>query len=755
MPRRPDRNRLERLRALFNRLTTGLLEVKAEAHLAAREWEAATLAFEELLAREDKPPWREGLRKTVLHHATSLLERGSLKASRREVSRLSPEDWATDAAVVRLNLSLAERDWPGLAGGWAQVRRLGTELPAELSFRIEGYVGAARLIGKVPPLDPEMHGRLALWVSAAERALDSYVRADFDAMNQALAEIPFRSGLRDLVLVLRAARPGAGSAPARKLVSMVPPGSPFAPLATWVAAARDRRGLVSLRKVARAGKAGRNAFAELVGVSADLTSRIADWSLRADDADDNVERLPALRDDLQAAGMASNPIDHFLRRELPFAKTEFETGLDRLEPMQDERWRLRALHAEETGDGVLAAQCWLRYAETVEGETVSLGLDKRFVLAQVFHHVAELALELERLDFDVRSFDLDPIDLLERSVGLDPTQRRVWQTLLQCSANSVERERHRRFADWAEQALSHHPDDVDLHRTALTHYLETGDLTLATRLAGDLWRLDPLDAKPGKEVLAAALHLYRSSEVAADCEAWASLAEAVEPLCFAEPLLVSLLRCRYLVSSDQGAELQRSLATCASEVRDSPIKTAFACVFLDALGLVDQASETGSIWLKMLASWHPSAAEVMRLLAWCRPYVIALRYVEPPAALHDLIQHTCEGLDIEDEDRIAVGKSLLALGWFRSAGMMASMVDTRPEAVLFLARALSEDGSMPLPESMLAALEDAAWHLASSGREALADEIEAFLDELGGAASPSAPSGSWNGSHTRDTEEAP
>ncbi len=201
----------------------------ADAALSASRYKEAIEHYKELLKRERRPDWVEGLAAAYAGRAAQLAEKGLLK----EALAL----WRTRADSCGAPVFEGPYvGWLLQAGEVDQALRLlggASGLPPETQAQLETQLAAAVLVAPDSALtglatdNPLMRHR-----ADAQAALAACARGDDGAMAEHLRAIPFRSPYRDLRALLKAlALHATDIEQAALALARVPTDGPFEPLA--------------------------------------------------------------------------------------------------------------------------------------------------------------------------------------------------------------------------------------------------------------------------------------------------------------------------------------------------------------------------------------------------------------------------------------------------------------------------------------------------------------------------------------------
>ncbi|HSH49218.1 MAG TPA: hypothetical protein VK991_11595 [Halomonas sp.] len=210
-------------------LSTAALEDSAVQALQRGRFREAIAHYKELLKREQRMAWREGLAQAYEGRAQALAEKEMLKEAlvmwenRQRLGDAAPLRAAHTALLLRLGHACEAAK---------MIDQAADSLPAGERATLRAQLASRYLIGEVEIAeglaaeDPVVvHG------ASAQAALTAYCAGDDPALEQALAAIPFRSPYRDWAQILKALqRLPEQPAQAAALLARVDDASPFAPL---------------------------------------------------------------------------------------------------------------------------------------------------------------------------------------------------------------------------------------------------------------------------------------------------------------------------------------------------------------------------------------------------------------------------------------------------------------------------------------------------------------------------------------------
>ncbi len=471
------------------------LATQAEAELVSLRYKEAIELYKELLKRERRPEWVDGLAAGYAGRAWALADKGMFK----------------EALVLWRNrhqlcgkplLEGPYLDWLVQAGEEGEVLRqladrgLPDALRAELETRFAGLVltAADDALPDLPVDSPLLRHR-----PAAREALAAYHRGDFSAMGERLQAIPFRSPFRDLKPVLKAlallqadgdGEDGVPSLPeganerfARQqtldeAINRLPVGGPFAPLAAVLRAAvlPEAGWLAALGPNGGLDEGGRQLLLDLKGCPEPLRPLLLDLAKlneysEAETLFDLLLRHRRALPEGVAAGLC--------RRLLPHAPKRLRQFTDAFGGLPEEaREHLFALTCEVGGGLIKAAPHWTRMAHILGGRPAD-----KLRAALILRHLASRQLG---------GLDKVALERLKQSLDLDPEDRESYLSVIGAlrSADDLQQARA-----WLDRALARFPKDAGVLLEALEVALAGKAFKKAVGLAKQVLELDPINPR--------------------------------------------------------------------------------------------------------------------------------------------------------------------------------------------------------------------------------------------------------------------
>lgn len=451
------------------------LPEQAEAALGLSRFKQAIDLYKELLKRERRPDWVEGLATAYAGRARDLAAKGLTK----EALAL----WRTRADVCGRPLFEGPYlDWLLKAGETDQALRLlakGANLPPETQAQLEFQLAAAALVApdsalaQLPEDSPLLRHR-----AAAQAALAACARGDDVEMAEQLQAIPFRSPYRDLRPVLKAlcaTDPAQAAAAAARL----PTSGPFEPLAA------------ALRVCALPGTGYVNALHGLSEEARALVLDLKGWpaerrSLAMELAKLGAAPPPAAFYDLLARcrhALPQGAAAQLCGRLLPHAPERLKlhmASFGALPPSEPER--VLALAAELKQNSERAEDYWLGVVETLEPDPA-----QHARAAEVLRHLAD---DLHRCPGGDGCEDV--LDWRARIVELDPDDRATQLKLIRGLRSSGDLKAGRARLD---AALARFPKDADVLTEAVETALGGCAFKKAAALAKRVLELDPINPR--------------------------------------------------------------------------------------------------------------------------------------------------------------------------------------------------------------------------------------------------------------------
>ncbi|MES3021949.1 MAG: hypothetical protein V4857_10245 [Pseudomonadota bacterium] len=474
---------------------SAILAADAAAALAGAHFKEATDLYKELVKRERRPEWVDGLAECYAGRANGLADKGMHRESL--VLWRNRHQFCGKPLIEGPYLR-----WLLLAGENGEVFRLlregaiqGHDL-ADLETGLAPSVLAAadKELSALPADSALLRHRPAILA-----ALDAYGRADFGAMAEQLQAVPFRSPYRDLKPMLKAlAQLHSDPAGAAEAVARLPADTPFVRMAAvlraavlpapyWLAAMHkldddSRHMLLDVKGCPAAQRPLLLELAKQAASAAPPPTALFDLLMR---------HRRALPDGVAAA---------LCRRLLPSASARLNQYISSFGKLSDaERQHVLALAGEYGGER-RSVQHWRRMAGMI-----SDGPKQKKRAALIWWHLADV--DYPEMDPDAR------LSYLKRSVALDPQSQPVQLALVKC----LRAEDDRADAGPAlKAALAQFPDDVALLREAVDMALEAKAFKKACGLAKRVLELDPINtevrALTGRALLSHARKLIKAGK---------------------------------------------------------------------------------------------------------------------------------------------------------------------------------------------------------------------------------------------------
>lgn len=473
-------------------LSSPALDDTAREALQRGRYRDAIAHFKELLKREQRAAWREGLAQAYEGRACALTEKGMLKEAlvmwenRRRLGDVAPVRLDHTTLLLRL----------GRVNEMVEMfNQTADTLPPDALMALRAQLAAYCLSGgtevmeRLAPEDPVVvHGE------AARMALAAYCRGDDLALEQALAAIPFRSPYRDGVHILKALqRLSEQPTQAAALLARVPAESAFAPLRQAAELA-----LVSEQELASrltdAGKATRRFALTLRGWSPERQALFEELNKLGEEPPPKalLRFLYRHRDRLGEDWVHQRGrrllIDDF-PQSLEWPR---DSGGRRLSPT--EQAQVGAWQAERYSDNPwYTLECWESLARLLEGSHPPRpGSDQALRIALVLRRVDQTA---DILAHATPSSEPDALDrtvahLVERSLDYDPDAPQAYLRLIAYYLGGKELKEARRLL---EPALVRWPENLQVLTAALDTAVAGGAFKKAAGFARRILAIDPIN----------------------------------------------------------------------------------------------------------------------------------------------------------------------------------------------------------------------------------------------------------------------
>jgi hypothetical protein len=488
-----SRRRAARVRSAPAKLPPEAAERKARQDLVEGRYREAVEGFKQLLKLETRRAWRTALADAYAGRARELAAKGMIKEALAiwdNRSNLGADiAFDPDQAALLLRMGRVSSMLPLLL---AQA----IELPPAQRDRLRSILAAAYLAGaeavaeQLPADDP-----MLLHAESARAALTAYCAGDDQALQTALAEIPFRSPYRDWVQILKALqRSAAEPEEAARLLARVPEGSAFFPLrrAAELALLPEAAFLPAIRT------AGTRSVRFACLLRGWPQARIALWEelsqLGAEPRPETLLRLMVRHRDALGS-------DWILRQRLRLLVEGYPASRKLLKaagapPLSaEERLLLAAWSAERGGDLWEEQDRWESYARHLMNGRSHAGQEseRNLRIALALRRCDRLGKVLSKAD---PSTDLDGIQSLiarqvEESLIWDPEDRDTYLRLIGYYRRGKQLKDVRRLL---KQARDRWPKDMQVLEADLDTTLETGAFKKASGLARQMLALDSINS---------------------------------------------------------------------------------------------------------------------------------------------------------------------------------------------------------------------------------------------------------------------
>jgi Flp pilus assembly protein TadD len=463
-------------------VATDTLSDQANAALAAGHFKQAVAAFKELIKRERRSEWVDGLDKAYAARAAELAEKNMF----REAAVI----WEQRADTCGTPLVVSDYiAWLLFTGREERAAHLFSEHAKQLETAsqttVREQLAALVLAGHddvltwLPSDDPVVQNH-----AAATAALRAYCADDGPALTAALKQIPFRSPYRRFGEILKALDLlGKEPEDAAQHLTRIPDTSAFAGLAHAARSALlpAREATEQLQELE---SNGRTMVAELRGWSRDQLGFFHDAGRKADTA--NAKALLDLlirHRSLFSADFARQAgfklLIHYPQGQRAFSKTF--GGLSSFDTT-----RLVALKAEWDRDLLDADRVWRKAFEELRNDSPS-EID-RLRAALILRHVADLHAKFE----PGAKFAAETLQDLKESLTLDPQDRKTWIRLI---TGYRERGDLKAARACLEDTLTRFPEDPEVLLAAVETAIAGNAFKKAARFAKSLLALDPINPK--------------------------------------------------------------------------------------------------------------------------------------------------------------------------------------------------------------------------------------------------------------------
>jgi len=474
-------------------LSSKALENAAQERLQQGRFREAIAHFKELLKREQREEWRQGLARAYEGRARDLAEKGMLKEAlvmwenrHRLGAAAAPTHLAHTALLLRMGrvqeaVAIFNQAADTLPAG--ELAALRTQLAA---FYLGGQ---AEVMQGLAPEDPVvLHGE------AAQAALAAYCRGDDEALEQALSTIPFRSPYRDGVHILKALqRLPEQPTQAATLLARVPAESAFAPLrqAAELALVPEQQ-LAS--RLADVGKATRRFALTLRGWSPERQALFEEARKLGEHPPPKAllhflyRHRDKLGDDWVHERARRLLIDD-APQSLAWPREAGGRSLSQAEKVQVGAWQAERQH----GDPWYTLKCWELLAQHLEAPHVPApGSDQALRIALVLRRVDQTE---DILAHATPSAEPDALDravaqYVERSLDYDPDAPQAYLRLIGYYLRGKELKAARRLL---EPALARWPENLQVLTAALDTAVAGGAFKKAAGFARRILTVDPIN----------------------------------------------------------------------------------------------------------------------------------------------------------------------------------------------------------------------------------------------------------------------
>jgi tetratricopeptide (TPR) repeat protein len=475
-----SRRKKHRKAAAAPPVTNGaVLPGDADAALGASRYKAAIEHYKELLKRERRAVWLEGLAAAYAGRAAQLAVKGLVK----EALAL----WRTRAEVCGTPVCEGPYvAWLLQAGEAEQALRLladAARQPPEVQAQLETGLAGVVLVAPDSALTAmAADSPLLRHRAAAQAALAAYARGDDVAMAEHQQAIPFRSPYRDLRALLKALTLQETDAEQSAVaLARVPLNGPFEPLAAALRACNlpGDEWVCALRNLDEEGRA---LVLDLKGCPEAQRALLLELAKHGDEP----AAAGALFDVLAChrRALPEGLAGELCRRLLPHAPERlraYTASFGSLSAADEER--ILALAAELKQRMEQAADHWLRLVGRLRPEPAE---HRR--AAQVLRHLANDLHHCEREGNPCN----DVLDWWGQSLELDPDDKPTHVRLIRALRNRSDLKQARARLD---AALARFPDDAEVLLEAVETALAGGAFKKVAGLAKRLLELDTINPR--------------------------------------------------------------------------------------------------------------------------------------------------------------------------------------------------------------------------------------------------------------------
>lgn len=453
-------------------MDSAALAVEADAALAALRYKEAIEFYKELVKRERRPAWVDGLASCYAGRAHDLAAKGMFK----EALVL----WRNRTQLCGKTLAESPYfSWLLQAGEQGEMFRLLADKTLPEATRTELETLLAATVLAMP--DNALSGLPADSALLRHRtfvlgALAAYHRGDFAALGEQLQAIPFRSPYRDLKPALKAlALLQTDAEAAQAAIARLPPGGPFERLAAMLRAAV---------------LPGDGWLAALRGLDEDSRQLVLDIKGCPDTLRPLLLELAKLGDTPAAVPL----LDTLLRYRRAVPEDKFTGLYHRLMPHLGRRLlknpdyaklpienmrHILALAGELLGRLEDAEADWIKMAELLDARP-----EHKLRAALIWRHLADLGSGRKG------RVDGAALEYLKKSLELDPDDRESYLTVIRVLRSDNDLTQARAYLD---KALPRFPKDAGVLLEAVEVALAGKAFKKAVGLAKQVLELDPIN----------------------------------------------------------------------------------------------------------------------------------------------------------------------------------------------------------------------------------------------------------------------
>lgn len=461
------------------RLSTEKLVQEAEAAVAAGRFKQAVPAYKELIKRERRAQWLEGLDAAYVERAGQLADKGMFREAsviwEQRAESCGKPLVGPDYLVSLLRSGREER---ALRLFVEEAERLAPSEQAAVREQLAALALSGRpgVLTSLAEDDPVVRNH-----AAAQQALRAYCAGDESGLAAALKRIPFRSPYRVFGQILKALDTlDEAPAEAARQLARIPKTSAFARLAQAAQVAVHPTGELA-EGLGERDSDTRALVAELRGWSRGQLGFVQD-ALKKGDSPNAKSLLDLLvrHRSLFSADFARRTGTSLLI-DYPQGVRMFSKALGGLSAFDVDR--LHALAAERDRNLFGAERHWREALSELEKKPDDE--DNRLRSALILRHLVDLGNPGATLDED-------SLPDLEESLELDPEDHASWIRLITGYRELGSLKDARRCL---QDALARFPEDPDVLLAAVETAIDGGAFKKAARYATSLLALDPINPK--------------------------------------------------------------------------------------------------------------------------------------------------------------------------------------------------------------------------------------------------------------------